>query len=264
MARDERGVSDDPDVEATERAVAQLPREKAAWAVRGVFVALFLAAPALAMRVPAVQQVVASLAHGLRDGGPRGIAIYWTVCALAGGLAAPIVIFAGIAGFAFGPFGGIAVALPGVALHSCAAFLLGRTFLRGRVEQKLAGNARWAGIDGALRAEGFRIAVLLRLTPVLPQNLLSYALSASALSFPRYALATMLGLAPMVMVQATLGSLVQNAAQLLSGEEDSTRGLVMLAVSAVVSLLALYAVTRVASRALGRAMERHNASKDER
>jgi uncharacterized membrane protein YdjX (TVP38/TMEM64 family) len=242
----------------TEQAVAKLPRTRAAWILRGVLVALFLSAPALAMRVPVVQQFVVSLAHGLRDGGPRGIAIYWAICALSGGIAAPVIIFAGIAGFAFGPVGGVLVALPGIALHACSAFLIGRTFLRARVEEKLAGNARWAGIEGALRAEGFRIAVLLRLTPILPQNLLSYALSASSISFARFALATVLGLAPIVVVQATLGSLVENAAQLLSDGGDMTRELLVLAGSAVVSLLALYAVTRVASRALGRAMERHD------
>ena len=247
-----------PEVEATEQAVAEMPRSRGAWLLRGLAFVLFLSAPMLAMRVPVVQDFIVSLAYGLRDGGPRGIAMYWAVCALSGVVAAPVVVFAGLAGFAFGPVGGAAVALPGIMLHACTAFFVGRTFLRTRVERTLAGNARWAGIEGALRAEGFRIAVLLRLTPLMPQNMLSYAFSASSLSFPRFALATVLGLAPMVVVQATLGSLVQNAAQLLSGEQDATRGLIVLIASAVVTLLALYAVTRVASRALGRAMARHN------
>jgi len=245
------------EIEATERAVARLPRVSAAWVLRGVFLAVFLASPVLAMRVPVIQESIVALAYALRDGGIRGIAIYWTVCALSGVVAAPVVIFAGLAGFAFGPVGGVAVALPGIALHAMTAFLVGRTFLRRRVEQKLAGNARWAGIEGALRAEGFRIAVLLRLTPLMPQNLLSYAFSASPLTFPRFALATILGLAPMVIVQATLGSLVHDAAQLVSGEQDATRGLIVLIGSAVVTLGALYAVTRIASRALGRAMARN-------
>lgn len=252
------------EVETTERAVARLPRVRAAWILRGVLLMLFLSAPAIAMRVPIVQQLVVSLAHGLRDGGARGIAIYWVVCTLSGGIAAPMIVFAGIAGFAFGPVGGVAVALPGIALHACSAFLLGRTFLRARVEQKLTGNARWAGIEGALRTEGFRIAVLLRLTPILPQNLLSFALSASSISFTRFALATVLGLAPIVLVQATLGSLVEDAAQLLSSEGDTTPDLIVLGASAIASLLALYAVTRVASRALGRAMERQHHSDERR
>lgn len=251
------------EIEATERVVARLPRVRAAWVLRGAFLAVFLASPVIAMRVPVIQESIVSLAYALRDGGIGGIAIYWTVCALSGVVAAPVVVFAGLAGFAFGPVGGVAVALPGITLHAMTAFLVGRTFLRRRVEQKLAGNARWAGIEGALRAEGFRIAVLLRLTPLMPQNLLSYAFSASPLTFPRFLLATILGLAPMVIVQATLGSLVHNAAQLVSGEQDATRGLIVLIGSAVVTLGALYAVTRIASRALGRAMARHASSEAE-
>jgi hypothetical protein len=54
--------------------------------------------------------------------------------------------------------------------------------------------------------------------------------------------------------------LVHNAAQLVSGEQDATRGLIVLIGSAVVTLGALYAVTRIASRALGRAMARHASS----
>lgn len=255
-------IPDSAEVEATVQAVARLPRRRAAWVVRALVLAAFMALPAIAMRVPAIQNFIISLAYGLRDGGVRGLAIYWTACALSGLVAAPLVLFAGLAGFAFGPVGGVAVALPGIVLHTSAAFLLGRTFLRARVEKQLAGNARWAGVEGALRAEGFRIAVLLRLTPLLPQNLLSFALSAGPLSYPRFMLATVLGLAPIVVVQAIIGSLAENAAQLLSGDGDTTRGLVVLIASAIVTLLALYGVTRVASRALGRAMKRHEESEE--
>ncbi len=246
------------EVEAAERAVARLPRLRAGWVGRALFLGLFLATPMIAMRFPAFRAQLASLAYGLRDGGVGALAIYWVVCALSGVLATPVVLFAGVAGFAFGPVGGVGAALPGITLHACSAFLVGRTFLRARVARRLAGNARWSAIEGALRAEGFRIALLLRLTPFMPQNLLSYAFSASPLPFARFALATTLGLAPIVAVQATLGSLVQDAAQLLDSDGDASSQLALLVGSAVVSLVALYAVTRVASRALGRAMARHD------
>jgi uncharacterized membrane protein YdjX (TVP38/TMEM64 family) len=246
-----------PAVAETEGAIARMPEARRGWIARVVFIAIFLSVPMIAMRFPAFRGVLVGLAQGLRDGGPGAVGVYWLVCALSGVLASPIVLFAGVAGFAFGPLGGAGVAIPGITLHACSAWIVGRTFLRARVAKKLAGDRRWAAIEGALEDEGFRIALLLRLTPLMPQNLLSYALSASALPFTRFALSTALGLAPIITVQATLGSFVQNAAQLVDGGGDNTRQLAVLVGSAVATLVALYAVTRVASRALRRAMARH-------
>jgi uncharacterized membrane protein YdjX (TVP38/TMEM64 family) len=246
-----------PEIAETERAVARMPEARKGWFGRAVFIVLFLSIPMVAMRFPAVRGVLVGLAEGLRDGGGGALALYWLVCALSGVLASPIVLFAGVAGFAFGPLGGAGVAIPGITLHACSAWIVGRTFLRARVAARVADDQRWAAIDGALRDEGFRIALLLRLTPLMPQNLLSYAFSASPLPFTRFALSTALGLAPIITVQATLGSFVQNAAQLLDGDADNSRQLAVLVGSAVATLVALYAVTRIASRALRRAMARH-------
>jgi uncharacterized membrane protein YdjX (TVP38/TMEM64 family) len=163
-------------------------------------------------------------------------------------------VFNGLAGYAYGPVRGPLVCMPAVVLHASVAFWLGRNVLRPAIRRRLRGSDRWGRLEGALESDGLRIATLLRLTPLIPQNFLSFALSASPLSFPRFALSTFIGVLPIAVVQCYVGSVVADASQILAGDGAQDERLWILGGSVVLSVLGVFGVTRIAGRALRRAL----------
>ncbi|MCL5123351.1 MAG: TVP38/TMEM64 family protein, partial [Deltaproteobacteria bacterium] len=87
------------------------------------------------------------------------------------------------AGFLFGVPLGLLTVWIGANLGAAVAFLLGRTIARGWVEQKVKGNPKFAAIDEALGKEGFKIVLLLRLSPIFPFSLLNYVLGITKVPF---------------------------------------------------------------------------------
>ena len=59
-----------------------------------------------------------------------------------------------------------------------------------------SGLESWQAIEAAVAQQGWQIVLLLRLAPVLPFNLLNYALSLSAVTFRQYSLASVIGILP--------------------------------------------------------------------
>ena len=72
-----------------------------------------------------------------------------------------------------------AVAFVGATLGSLLAFLTSRWFSRGEVERRIAGSAKLRALDDALAENGTFTVFLLRLSPLLPFNLLNYVLGAT-------------------------------------------------------------------------------------
>jgi uncharacterized membrane protein YdjX (TVP38/TMEM64 family) len=113
-----------------------------------------------------------------------------------------------------------------------------------------------AAVRRAVEGEGFKIALLLRMTPILPQNVLTYVLSTTRLSLRALALATACGLLPLTLFYVYAGSLVDDAAALVSGSAPDvgpSRWFV-LGGGLLFGGLALAVISRVAGRTLQKAM----------
>ncbi|MEM7219836.1 MAG: TVP38/TMEM64 family protein [Pseudomonadota bacterium] len=153
------------------------------------------------------------------------------------------------AGFLFGvPFGYALVAVGSVVGASCA-FLLGRTFARDWIKQRIAGNARFAALDAAVEDRGFVLVLLTRLSPVFPFNLLNYALGITSVKFPHYVLASWIGMIPGTLLYVYLGSVAQDLSSLFdggSGEAGNWLFYVGLAATLVLTVF----ITRFATKAL--------------
>lgn len=76
------------------------------------------------------------------------------------------------------------------------SFLIGRTFLRKYIEDMAADNQTFRAIDAAVGREGFKVVLLLRLSPLLPFALSNYFYGLTSVEFGPYLLATLLGFAP--------------------------------------------------------------------
>ncbi len=215
-----------------------------------------LALPLVLLRSPAVRGALVSLVTYMREAGVAGVALFLGVEVLALSITTPLWVMSGLAGYAYGFGKGIAVAWPAVTLAVCACFLLGRVSI-GKFLSLRAGEAYfWRAIDRAVRADGFKITLLLRVTFALPQNLGTYMLSATPLSLRDFAAGSFLGLLPATLFHVYLGASVESAAALVSGEAKAqgTLAWVTLVLGLVVTLGALVITSRIARRSLDKAL----------
>jgi uncharacterized membrane protein YdjX (TVP38/TMEM64 family) len=149
--------------------------------------------------------------------GPAGDLLFGLFYLAGTVLMVPASILEAGAGFLYGPLWGVLVAVLLGTASSVVAFLLGRTLLRGQVEHRIAGDARFLAIDRAIRADGLRLVILLRMSPLVPFNLFSLLLGGTPVSLRDYVLGTMVGHAFPVMVFVTTGSSVASALDLVGG-----------------------------------------------
>ncbi len=155
------------------------------------------------------------------------------------------------AGFLFGLAVGFAAVWSGAFLGACAAFLVGRTFLRNWVQAKATGRPKFAAIDEAIGREGFKIVLLLRLSPLFPYNFLNYVLGLTKVSFRQYAVATFLGMVPVTLMYVYFGSAARSLAEVASGESQ-VGGLkqIVFWLGLVLTIIVTVFITRLAKRSL--------------
>ena len=210
-----------------------------------------VAAAALLLLQPRASSWTAEVVARIRDADAAGLALYVAVYAAATVALLPGSILTLAAGFAFGPALGVAAAWSGAMAGAMLAFLLGRTVLRDWARRRLARAPRARALDRAVARESFKVVLLLRLSPVVPFNLLNYALSLAPVPFGHYVAATAVGMLPVTVLYVYLGSLATTAAGLDAGA--APRG-VRVALG-LVGLAAIAAVVIVVARAARRALD---------
>jgi len=217
-----------------------------------------------AWRVPVTLAVLAGLlliarqlpVERLRDGLASLGA--WGPLALAGVyLVAPVLMIPGsaltlLAGALFGVPVGLLAVLPAATAGATLAFLLGRSVLRERVARRVAAHPRLSALDEAVAGQGFRIVLLLRLSPLVPFNLLNYALGLTRVRLRDYVPASLVGMAPGALMYVYLGA----AAGAAAGVEErrrSTAEWVLFGAGLLATVIVALLVARAARRALERA-----------
>jgi uncharacterized membrane protein YdjX (TVP38/TMEM64 family) len=219
-----------------------------------------LAAAAVVVLALAVAAAMLPLGHWasafverVRHAGAAGVALFGAIYLIAPLLLLPASVLTLGAGFLYSPLWGTLLVSPLSVAAASIAFLLGRTLARRVVERRIAGDARFAAIDRAIGESGFRIVLLLRLSPVIPFNLLNYALGLTRLRFGTYVLASFLGMLPGTFLYVYLGSAATSAAQLLQHTSGpASRAAFWIGIAATIAVV--FVLTRIARRALGRAL----------
>jgi uncharacterized membrane protein YdjX (TVP38/TMEM64 family) len=107
--------------------------------------------------------------------GPWGPAIFIAIYVVATVLLIPGSVLTLGAGAVFGLIRGTLIVSVASTLAATAAFLIGRYLARAAVARKIEGNEKFAAIDRAVAAEGWKVVFLTRLSPVFPFTLLNYA-----------------------------------------------------------------------------------------
>jgi uncharacterized membrane protein YdjX (TVP38/TMEM64 family)/rhodanese-related sulfurtransferase len=153
--------------------------------------------------------------------------------ALATVLFVPGLLFGLAGGVLFGPVWGTLVSLAGATLGATAAFLIARYVSADWIRSRAGG--RLARLVSGVEAEGWRFVALTRLVPLVPFNLLNYALGLTRIRLLPYVLTSLVCMIPGTLAYTWLGHAGREA---LSGNDAAVRyGLGGLAALAAVALL---------------------------
>ena len=197
------------------------------------------------------------LVEWIHGAGALGVLVYALAYVLATVLLLPGSILTLGAGFAYGPVWGTLLVSPVSVLAATLAFVLGRTLARNWISRRMEQHPRFAAISDAIRASGFKIVLLLRLSPIFPFNLLNYALALTRVPLREYVIASLVGMLPGTFLYVYLGSLVTNASELLSSRRPPSGawGQILYWGGLVATLVVVVLITRIANRALSRALQ---------
>lgn len=132
----------------------------------------------------------------VQEMGPLGYLYFGAVYTAAEILAIPAIPLTASAGYLFGVRDGTAVVLLSASIAAAVSFIIGRTFLRDYVEKALDDYPDFKKIDKAIGEEGFKLMLLLRLSPVFPFALSNYLYGVTSIKFWPYFWGTMIGFTP--------------------------------------------------------------------
>jgi uncharacterized membrane protein YdjX (TVP38/TMEM64 family) len=152
------------------------------------------------------------------------------------------------AGAIYGVATGFCASAAGIMAGAMAAFGLSRSMLRPWIGHVLARHRRLAMLDGMLAKDGWRIVALLRISPVMPFSITSYALGFSGITARDYVLGTLASLPSLLgyVVIGTLGRL-----SLSAGVRDGADiRFLLLGLGAVGTLVLTIHLSRLLGRAL--------------
>jgi len=146
--------------------------------------------------VPEIQAFV-------RGMGAWGPAMFMLLYAIGPAFLVPGLPFDLAAGILFGPLWGTVYALVGATLGAAIAFLAARTVGRDWTEEKLSGPLK--RMKEGVEKGGWEFVAFMRLVPVVPFNLLNYALGLTRIRLVPYALASFVFMAPSTAVYVYAG-----------------------------------------------------------
>lgn len=155
------------------------------------------------------------------------------------------------AGAVFGIVEGVLYVFLGALSGSTAAFLVGRYLARDRVEARIRGDARFEALDRSVGEQGLKLVFLLRLTPVMPYNLLNYALGLTRVRLVHYVLAGF-GMLPGTLLYVYSGRVAGDIATAVGGD-PVVRGAgywIVLGLGLAATVILTVWVTRMARSAL--------------
>lgn len=218
------------------------------WIAAGVVVIALIAGVGL---LPAGEWL-GSLNQWLEGLGAVGIVVFILSYILATIFFLPGVILTLGAGFAFGLLWGMVGVSIGSTAGAACAFLIARYFAREKISNALSGKSKFRAIDRRVGEKGWRIVLLLRLSPLVPFNLQNYLYGLTAIRFWPYVLASWIGMLPGTLLYVYLGAAGRVGIEAAAAGETGRDPLeiVFFGIGLVATVAVTVYVTRLARRAL--------------
>lgn len=195
---------------------------------------------------------VAPLARALSDYGRWAPILFIGAYVAASVVLAPAFLLTFASGAIFGLWRGTVYTFIGAVLGSSAVYALAAPLARSRVLRWVDRDPRVAAARRAVVGRSAWIMFLLRLSPLVPYNLLNYALALSGVRYRDFLLASV-GMIPAIVMYVYYGKVVGDVAKLAAGVAPP-RGPEYYAVT-IIGLIATVAATTMITRAARRAIE---------
>ena len=192
-------------------------------------------------------------AHWLRDLGFVGGACFSCLYALCAAALVPATPFPLTAGFLWGPYWGFLVAWCGEVLGACVSFALGRTLLQEGARRLAERYPLVGALHDAVDEGGWRLLVLVRLSPIFPFGVLNYSLGLTRVRWVDFVTSTVVGVVPALVMLVYAGASLTRFADALSGEAPLGWGETLLTWGGLlVSVVVVVWVSRATREALER------------
>lgn len=217
---------------------------------------LLAVAPWIALRNDHVRHTLLGLLEWFQRSGALGMVAFvgWAFCA--GSMAFPIVLVSAMAGFVWGFARGYPIALLSLSAYSLGGWALGRIFQK-TARERLLSFKYGPAVASAMGKRDFKLVALMRMTPLVPQNLLGPMLSGTPARLRAYVLASVLGLAPITALHSWVGSQLHSAESVVRGDaapQDAATRRIVTGFIACASVLGIFFGGRAARRAFEEAL----------
>jgi uncharacterized membrane protein YdjX (TVP38/TMEM64 family) len=116
----------------------------------------------------------------------------------------PASILSLTGGLAFGPLWGMLYTVIGATMGAVLSFISARVLGKRLIQKKWVGQ--WHKVEKQLEERGFLYILILRLIPLFPFDLISYASGVSKVKLTAFFFGTLLGIVPGTFVYNFLGS----------------------------------------------------------
>ena len=189
----------------------------------------------------------------LAELGPWGPVLFILLYIAAAVTLAPAFFLTVAAGALFGVWRGSVIVFIGASLGASAVWAVGVPMSRSRLRARVTRDRRVAAVREAVAGEGAWLMFLLRLSPLVPFNILNYALALSGVRYVDFAIA-LVGMIPAIIMYTYYGKVVGDVAALAAGVSPP-RGPEYWALL-VVGLVAIVVSTTMITKAARRAVER--------
>ena len=191
------------------------------------------------------------LVRQLADLGGWGPVLFIVVYVLAAITLAPAFLLTFSAGAVFGLWRGTLLTYIGAVLGASAVYAMAAPLARSRLLRWVDRDPRVAATRRAVVKDSAWIMFLLRLSPLVPYNLLNYALSLSGVTYRDYLLAS-LGMIPAIIMYAYYGTVAGDVTRILAGVSPrrGTEYYVMLVVGLIATFVATHMISRAAKKAV--------------
>jgi len=170
-------------------------------------------------------------------------------------------IFANVFGLGLGLLFSTIAVFVGASTGSTAAFLFGRYLFQDCIQNTLSKKYKVFGaIDEALKSQGLKIIILLRLSPIIPFNAINYILGVTSAKLRDYMLACFAMLPGTILytfLGSSAGSIVESAS---SGSGNFTVTIIVTVFGVVFGVLSIVATTYYAKKELNKIIEAENES----
>lgn len=158
----------------------------------------------------------------------------------------------------FGFWRGLLAVWIGGAVGQALAFLLARYLLRDWVESFIQQKwKKWKYIDAALENDGWKLVLIMRLSPIIPYNLLNIAMATTSIHFLSFSIVSAIGIIFECGIFCYIGTIADSITSIVSGQAGKPKAIqwVLLGLSVMMGIIGAIFVSIMVRRAIKKAYE---------